>query len=151
MGRKIKVRLDWTLKAQTGTMLPQMVERLMAYRDDVARHPESEKELHEMRIAGRPLRYVMEAVEPAFGPKFHACLEEVKHILDAAGQVHDYDVLIDLLQRKERALNLRETTLRKLLGYHRKRRMKKFKKLADMLMSWGGRKFKKKLLLSITE
>ena len=54
--------------------------------------------VHDMRVASRRLRAVMEIFAPCFPPDlFKACLKDVKRIADALGERRDPDVHIDAM------------------------------------------------------
>src|SRR4051812_22792515 len=56
--------------------------------------------LHDLRVAGRRLRAVLEVFDAAFAPKKHrALLGEVKRAADALGAARDLDVQIALVER----------------------------------------------------
>jgi CHAD domain-containing protein len=61
--------------------------------------------VHDMRVATRRLRAVMEIFETAFPKKQHrAVLKEVKALADALGERRDRDVAIDAMTKIGRAL-----------------------------------------------
>ena len=61
--------------------------------------------VHDMRVATRRLRAVMEIFAPAFPKKRHGkVLKEVKALADALGERRDPDVMIDRLRALEREL-----------------------------------------------
>jgi CHAD domain-containing protein len=61
--------------------------------------------VHDMRVATRRLRAVMEIFETAFPKKQHrAVLKDVKALADALGERRDRDVAIDAMSKIGRAL-----------------------------------------------
>jgi CHAD domain-containing protein len=52
--------------------------------DDVA--------LHDMRIAAKRLRYVLEIAHPCFGPYAKTAIKHLKALQDVLGEIHDADV-----------------------------------------------------------
>lgn len=61
--------------------------------------------VHDMRVASRRLRAVLEVFAPAFPKKpFRRCLEEVKALADDLGERRDPDVAIAELERVASAL-----------------------------------------------
>jgi CHAD domain-containing protein len=50
--------------------------------------------LHDMRIAAKRLRYVLEVTEPCFGTYAATAGKRVKELQDLLGEIHDCDVLV---------------------------------------------------------
>jgi hypothetical protein len=48
--------------------------------------------LHDMRIAAKRLRYVLELVHPCFGPYAKTAIKHLKALQDVLGDIHDADV-----------------------------------------------------------
>jgi CHAD domain-containing protein len=48
--------------------------------------------LHDMRIAAKRLRYILEVTGPCFGPYASAAVKMVKDLQDLLGEIHDCDV-----------------------------------------------------------
>jgi CHAD domain-containing protein len=48
--------------------------------------------LHDMRIAAKRLRYVLEVTGPCFGPYASSAVKMVKDLQDLLGEIHDCDV-----------------------------------------------------------
>ena len=71
-----------------------MFDDFFAFAPVVMNFPLRKAQLHEMRKAGKPLRYAMELGEYCFGDDFKLCLNEIKSSLDLMGEVHDADVMI---------------------------------------------------------
>jgi CHAD domain-containing protein len=61
--------------------------------------PERVEELHELRIAAKHLRYALEIFQVCFGEDIEKRIEEIKSVQDQIGQIHDCDVLVELLRR----------------------------------------------------
>lgn len=62
------------------------------------------RELHDMRIAAKRLRYTLELFRVVFGEIGERQIERVKAIQEDLGQLHDHDVRIDLIENELRAL-----------------------------------------------
>jgi hypothetical protein len=50
--------------------------------------------LHDLRIAAKRLRYVLELTHPCFGPYARTSIKRVKDLQDLLGEIHDADVQI---------------------------------------------------------
>jgi CHAD domain-containing protein len=57
-----------------------------------ARDPEAVRTLHDLRIAAKRLRYVLEMFAPAFGPYAAEAAKQAKKVQDLVGEIHDCDV-----------------------------------------------------------
>jgi CHAD domain-containing protein len=140
-----------SLREAAGPVLGELLRETASYRREVVGHPGRIEVLHSMRIESRPLRYVMEAFQPAFGKAFSRCLKELKDFLDVAGEIHDCDVMIEMLSGQigkaaDRAGSVR---IAKLLAAQRAARRTLFRDFREAYQSLGRGKFRKKLLRSI--
>src|SRR4051794_36822004 len=57
-----------------------------------AADPQAMHTLHDMRIAAKRLRYVLELFAPAFGPYAAKAAKQAKKLQDVIGEIHDCDV-----------------------------------------------------------
>ena len=57
-----------------------------------AADPDEVKALHDMRIAAKRLRYVLEVTGPVFGPYAGTAVKHTKDLQDLLGEIHDCDV-----------------------------------------------------------
>lgn len=60
----------------------------------IALQPAAAKTQHDMRIAAKRLRYVLEIVGPCFGPEADAAREAAKRLQSVLGEIHDCDVML---------------------------------------------------------
>jgi hypothetical protein len=58
---------------------------------DAVRDPAAVTELHDMRIAAKRLRYVLEMTAPALGPAAERGAKHAKELQDVLGEIHDCD------------------------------------------------------------
>jgi hypothetical protein len=57
-----------------------------------AADPREVEALHDMRIAAKRLRYVLEITGPCFGPYAETAVKVAKEVQDVLGEIHDCDV-----------------------------------------------------------
>ena len=57
-----------------------------------AADPKEVVALHDMRIAAKRLRYILEVTGPCFGPYASGAVKMVKELQDLLGEIHDCDV-----------------------------------------------------------
>ena len=65
--------------------------------DPLIYDPENVKELHEMRIAAKNLRYTMEIFIPLYQSGLKPAISHIKEAQDILGDIHDFDVWTDWL------------------------------------------------------
>jgi CHAD domain-containing protein len=59
-----------------------------------ALEPSAAATQHDMRIAAKRLRYVLEVVGPCFGPEAQAARDAAKRLQGVLGEIHDCDVML---------------------------------------------------------
>lgn len=90
--------------------LGDQLERIVRVRTDElfafmprAADPEEVAHLHDMRIAAKRLRYILEISEESFGPYAATASKRIKELQDLLGEIHDCDVslprVLDLVER----------------------------------------------------
>jgi len=86
-------------------------ERIVAVRLDElcsfmprAADPVQVTALHDMRIAAKRLRYILEITGPGFGPYARTAVKVVKDLQDLLGDIHDCDVQLPEVRELARAL-----------------------------------------------
>lgn len=60
----------------------------------IALEPLASTAQHDMRIAAKRLRYVLEIVGPCFGPEAEAARDAAKRLQSVLGEIHDCDVML---------------------------------------------------------
>lgn len=91
--------------------LGDQLERIVCTRTDElfafmprAADPEEITHLHDMRIAAKRLRYILEISAESFGTYAGAAVKRVKELQDLLGEIHDCDVTLPrVLELTERA------------------------------------------------
>jgi hypothetical protein len=79
------------------------VDELCGFIPD-ALDPAKVEELHDMRIAAKRLRYLLELSEPLFGQPAKKAAKVVKGLQDLLGEIHDCDELMPLVDAHVAAL-----------------------------------------------
>jgi hypothetical protein len=99
--------------------LADNAERIVAVRLDElcsfvprALDPDEVTTLHDMRIAAKRLRYVLEVTSPCFGPYAVTAAKKAKELQDLLGELHDCDVLVPRLGRLLRELETEDVAAR---------------------------------------
>ncbi len=76
--------------------------------DGLVADPANVTELHDMRIACKRLRYLLEIFGVAFGDDLRPFIDEVAALQDVLGDIHDCDVQIPMLEEHLAWLTARE-------------------------------------------
>ena len=85
--------------------------------DPAVRDPDEVEALHDMRIAAKRLRYILELTEPALGPVARTGGKQAKNLQGILGDIHDCDELLPLVRRHVRRLRRRDAAaLREAAG-----------------------------------
>jgi len=72
---------------------------------------------HDMRIAAKRLRYVLEIVGPCFGPEAKAARRAARELQGVLGEIHDCDVMLPRTEGIEPLVALLQTRRERL--FHR--------------------------------
>ena len=104
--------------------LADAAERILLVRVDElysfaprALDPSEERALHDMRIAAKRLRYVLELTAPCFGAYAVTGAKRAKQLQDLLGEIHDCDVMLPLVRDHLEALRADDAAeLRRLAG-----------------------------------
>lgn len=152
------VKKKESLRENIRNVLPEMYDDLMLWSGIVMNYPLRKNDLHEMRKAGKPLRYTMELGEYCFAAEFKQCLDEIKEALELMGEIHDADVMIPQLTMHIKEIRLFNNTLaeksqristrsmREAVTKLRDERRKMYAELCAKLQQWIGNDFRSKLV-----
>jgi CHAD domain-containing protein len=103
-------------------ILATRIEEIYQY-DGLVGDPANVTELHDMRIAFKRLRYLIEIFGPAFSADLDPFLEQAKSMQDLLGDIHDCDVQIPMLEAHLAWLEQQETdSVARMLGGARRAR-----------------------------
>lgn len=92
--RKVKgLDPDRSLGRNARRIVRTRLDELYSFKSAV-KDPAEVTALHDMRIAAKRLRYVLEVTEPALGPSARAGLVETKRLQEVLGEIHDCDVML---------------------------------------------------------
>jgi hypothetical protein len=105
---------DRRLRPNARRILRVRIDEVYSY-DGLVADPANVTELHDMRIACKRLRYLLEIFGIAFEADLDPFLEEVKGLQDLLGDIHDCDVQIPMLEGHLRWLSDREGGAARLL------------------------------------
>ena len=161
MKKVYEVHKHKSLKENLGSVLPEMFDDFFTLEETVVNFPMRKVQLHEMRKAGKPLRYAMELGEYCFGEGFSRLLEEVKHVLELMGEIHDADVMIPELSRHIKEMTAYNKTvkmteqkistvsLKDSVANLRTLRYEMFSELSGILTGWKQKNFRERLIASV--
>ncbi|MFL5843677.1 MAG: CHAD domain-containing protein [Solirubrobacteraceae bacterium] len=77
---------------------------------DALEDPRDVEALHDLRLAAKRLRYVLQAAAPALGPAARAGAKAAKELQTLLGDLHDCDVLVPRVAEHRRALRAADVT-----------------------------------------
>ena len=73
--------------------------------------PRNVEALHDMRIAAKRLRYVLELTTPVFGKGAEKAAKRAKTLQDLLGEIHDCDVTVPRVERHIARLRLEDAAV----------------------------------------
>jgi hypothetical protein len=106
MARAVRVRgirPKDTLRENAQKVIATRLAELLSWRAALL-DPSAIQDLHNMRIAAKRLRYALEMFEICF-PTADRSIDQLTEIQESIGDIHDLDVLIDLMRDRLRELD----------------------------------------------
>lgn len=76
---------------------------------DAARDPERVEALHDMRIAAKRLRYILEITEPCFGDQARQGAKQAKSLQTLLGEIHDCDEMLPLVRNHIKSMRAEDS------------------------------------------
>jgi len=102
--RKVKgLDSQGALQENAARIVRTRLEELRSFLEE-ALEPEAWQAQHDMRIAAKRLRYVLEVVAPCFGEEAEAARAAAKDLQTILGDIHDCDVMLPRVRRQVEAL-----------------------------------------------
>lgn len=108
------------LRANAARIVRTRLDELRSFAP-IALEPPASQTQHDMRIAAKRLRYVLEIVGPCFGPEAGAARDAAKRLQGVLGEIHDCDVMLP-----------RAWGIESMRGRLRERREQLFGEFADL-------------------
>jgi CHAD domain-containing protein len=102
--RRVKgIQPEGPLRANAVQIVATRLDEALAF-DPAIRDPANVTELHDLRIAAKRLRYVLEVVGPVLGRDLRRLERVARELQDLLGEIHDCDVLVPLVDDHVREL-----------------------------------------------
>jgi CHAD domain len=106
MARAVRVRgirPKAPLRDNARKIIATRLEELLSWRAALT-DPRAIQDLHDMRIAAKRLRYALEMFDICF-PAAKKALDQLTEIQESIGDIHDLDVLVDLMRHRLQAMD----------------------------------------------
>ncbi|MGI8511755.1 MAG: CHAD domain-containing protein [Solirubrobacteraceae bacterium] len=92
--RKVKgLEPDKRLSGNAARIVTVRLRELCSFVEE-ARDPDEARAQHDMRIAAKRLRYVLELMEPCFGDVAREAAKQARALQDLIGDIHDCDEML---------------------------------------------------------
>lgn len=158
---KVDIKGKKSFRSNAKRIISALFDKMLLYQKRVIDHPLLVKDLHKMRIASKPLKYIMELGEPVFGKEFRTYYNQAKELLELLGDIHDIDLALPIIKSQcneirllnkvilKRTKKIRTAVLVNLINQLREKRQKLFDELCKILKQWARSNFKNKVIASI--
>ncbi|MDO8735102.1 MAG: CHAD domain-containing protein [Elusimicrobiota bacterium] len=157
---KLNIKKKKSFRSNARKIINALFDKMLSYQTRVIDHPLLLKDLHKMRIASKPLRYMMELCEPVFGREFRTYYQQIKQLVELMGIMHDIDIALPLVKNQcneirllnrilKRSKKIQTKSLVNLIRCLKEKREKLFIKLCNMLNRWARSNFKNKVVASM--
>jgi CHAD domain-containing protein len=142
---RLKPSLDYTditLDEWAKDRILARLEKLFSL-ESYVRKPACVKELHEMRIAAKNLRYTLENLQALYGRRVFPFVLSAAKVQRALGELHNFDVWIGLMKILSDSSG-REPSFRRAIPFLRKEcERRRQEAYSDFVKLWAGLKKKK--------
>ena len=143
----VKPKADFRTNARI--ILPQKIEEVYMW-ESLVQDSERKEELHNMRISIKRLRYSMEFFTSSYDEQFIKFLHTIIDLQDILGDIHDNDVVIDILTNYKTDYNhLTIPGIDSLISRVRKNRLSEYNEFLSKWENLSQDNFKQKLLAII--
>ena len=123
--------------------LDAAAERIVAVRlDELCAHmpraadPAEVELLHDMRIAAKRLRYVLDLTHFCFGPYARKAAKRAKQLQDLIGEIHDCDVTLPRVTALREEIAADDPAMPGLIAIEERLRTRRDARFADFLELW---------------
>ena len=102
--RKVKgIDAQGPLRENAARIIRTRLDELRSFLEE-ALEPEASDAQHDMRIAAKRLRYLLEVMGPCFGEEAETARRAAKDLQTVLGDIHDCDVMLPRVRRQVEAL-----------------------------------------------
>ena len=137
---------DHSYQENARIILPQRLEEVYTW-ERFIRDPERREELHNMRISIKRLRYTMEFFAVNYDQHFTNFIKTVIELQDILGDIHDSDVVLDILAKyQEKQAPTMLPGIENLIKRTRETRNADYEKFLKKWKQLSAVAFKQKLL-----
>jgi CHAD domain-containing protein len=148
-GLQADMRLDAAMERTIAVRLDELCAFMPAAAD-----PAQVELLHDMRIAAKRLRYVLELTGFCFGPYAPKAAKRARQLQELIGEIHDCDITLPRVTALQAGLAPGAPAMAGLDAVERRLRVRRDERFADFLELWrklSREGFRARLQYAITE